>query len=55
MRLFAAAKVRIFPVLPQKKRKKLLFLLVFLHNSIIITNFAPQIERLVLINKDSLQ
>ena len=49
MRAFVAAKVRIFPVFPQKNRKKLLFLLVFLHNSILITNFAPQIERLVLI------
>lgn len=39
----------------KKTQKKQLIFAVFLHNSIIIANFAAQIERLVLINKDSLQ
>ena len=48
MRTFAGAKVLI---VPKKTKKKWLFFAFFLRNSILITNFAAQIERLVLINK----
>ena len=39
---FTSAKLLIFPVLPQKNTKNQLIFTLFLHNSILITNFAAQ-------------